>query len=198
MSKLIEEWRPVVDYEGLYEASDWGRIRSLDIILEVPSKNGKLYRRVHKGKLLKFSKSYRDDGTFYYRVVLTKDGVHKPYSVHVLVAKAFIPNPNNLPQVNHKDEDKTNNSIWNLEWCTPPYNTNYGTANERRSKRQINDPKRSKIVYQYTLDDELVNIWESTAECERNGFDASLISACCTKSKYRKTHKGYKWSYEPL
>ena len=116
---MNEEWRPIEGYEGLYEVSNTGLIRSLDRF--VGNRN-----RI-KGKIL--SINIKKGG--YCSVVLSKYGKMKGYQVHRLVAQAFIPNPDNLPQVNHIDEDKSNNCVDNLEWCTAKYNINYGTRQER-------------------------------------------------------------------
>ena len=117
---MIEEiWRPIEGYEGLYEVSNTGLIRSLDRF--VGNRN-----RI-KGKIL----SIRIEKDGYCSVALSKDGKIKRYKIHRLVAQAFLQNPDNLPQVNHKDEDKLNNSVENLEWCTAKYNINYGTRQER-------------------------------------------------------------------
>ena len=114
---MIEEWRPVVGYEGLYEVSNTGQVRSLD----------RFYYRLHKGKVLSPTK----DRYGYLTVTLNCNGKSKTIKIHRLVAQAFLPNPDNLPQVNHKDEDKTNNNVTNLEWCTAKYNVNFGTRQER-------------------------------------------------------------------
>lgn len=109
-------WEPVLGFEGLYEVSSLGRVRN------------------KKGEILK-QRIKRTNCTCYKSVDLWKDGrYHKKY-IHRLVAEAFLPNPGNLPMVNHKDEDGTNNFIDNLEWCTREYNVNYGTAKERRAKK---------------------------------------------------------------
>ena len=115
----MEEWRDVVGYEGLYMVSNCGRVKSLKF------SNGK------REKIMKLS----DRGNGYLRVSLSKDGESKHYNVHRLVAIAFIPNPDNLPYVNHKDECKTNNNVDNLEWCTVEYNNTYGTAKERQAEK---------------------------------------------------------------
>ena len=124
------------------------------------------------------------DSKGYYYIGLCKNNKRINYKIHRLVAEAFLPNPNNLPEVNHKDECKTNNVVSNLEWCDRKYNQNYGTRTEKCSKK----------VYQYTLDGKFVKEWKSTAECGRNGFDQSSVSACCRGE--RKTHKGYIWKYK--
>ena len=118
-----EIWRPVVGYEGLYEVSSYGRVRSLDRYVKSKSES----YRLTKGKVL--SGSITKDG--YVRCLIKVNGVGRSYFVHRLVAETFIPNPDNLPQINHKDEDKTNNRVDNLEWCDPKYNMNYGSRQER-------------------------------------------------------------------
>lgn len=174
MSKLIEEWRPIQEYEGLYEVSDWGRVKSAKKILK-PHQNKKGY----------------------FLVGLYKNAKMTMKRIHRLVAENFIPNPQNLPQVNHKDEDKANNCVENLEWCSNEYNSNYGTRLYRIHKSNLNNPKLSKTVYQYTLDGKLVAIWVSASEAARQlGYSQSCITDCCNNK--RKTHKGFKWSYEPL
>lgn len=116
---MIEEWRPIEVYEGLYEVSSYGRVRSVD---RYDSRN-----QFRKGKVLSPGK----DKNGYLKVVLHCNGKCKTINVHRLVAQAFIPNPDNLPMINHKDEDKTNNNVTNLEWCDVKYNLNYGTARIR-------------------------------------------------------------------
>ena len=172
-----EYWKPVVGYEGLYEVSNWGRVKSLN------------YNHTGKGKILKQQQSM--DG--YYSVGLSKNGILKRYYVHRLVAEAFLPNSDNLPLINHKDENKTNNNVDNLEWCDAKYNCNYGTRTERLSKSQING-KRSKIVLQYDLNGNFIKEWKSTAECGRNGYNHKCISKCC-RGKL-KTYKGFLWKYK--
>ena len=120
---MIEEWRPVEGYEGLYEVSNTGRVRSLDRYVKG---KGESYR-LRKGSILSLVKS----NLGYLQVSLCCNGKYKTINVHRLVAQTFILNPDNLPEVNHKDEDKTNNSIENLEWCTAKYNMNFGTRQER-------------------------------------------------------------------
>ena len=120
---MIEEWRPVVGYEGLYEVSNTGQVRSLDRYI----KNGHSSYRLHKGKVISLLKGEYG----YIQVNLYYNGKNYKKYVHRLVAQAFIPNPDNLPQINHKDEDKTNNRVDNLEWCTAKYNINYGTRKDK-------------------------------------------------------------------
>lgn len=172
---MREEWRDIKDYEGLYQVSNFGNVRNLNY-----------YGKTHRIELLKLQKTR--DG--YIRVGISKNSYQKFFRVHRLVAQAFIPNPLNLPQVNHKDENRSNNCVDNLEWCDAPYNSSYGTRGERISKN------KSKPVYQYTLDGELVKIWSSTQECGRNGYTQINVSKCCRG--ILKKHNGYRWSYTPL
>ena len=111
----MEEWKDIKGYGGAYQASSYGRIRSF---------------KYNSSRILKPQSHYKG----YLFVTLHKNGISKKYKVHRLVAQAFIPNPNNYPQVNHKDENKQNNNVENLEWCTNEYNRNYGTRNERAAK----------------------------------------------------------------
>lgn len=206
MSREIEEWRPIQGYEGLYEVSDCGRVKSVDRI--ITRKNGR--KLPFKEKILKGGKNNMG----YLLVCLNKDGKETWKLVHRLVAEAFIPNPHNFPQVNHIDENKLNNTVFvnddgsidikksNLEWCTAPYNTNYGSRNERLKTA------KAKTVYQYTLDGKLVAVYISAKEAARQTrFSQADISRVCNggyfdkkKKKWinMKQHKGYKWSYTPL
>ena len=124
-----EIWRPIEGYEGLYEVSNTGRVRSVDRYVEYS--NGGIH--LHKGKVLSPAK----DKNGYLKVVLNCNGKCKTINVHGLAAQAFIPNPDNLPMVNHKDEDKTNNNVTNLEWCDVKYNLSYGTARIRERDTKI-------------------------------------------------------------
>lgn len=185
-SSKKEYWRPVPGYP-LYEASSWGNVRSRD------------HTVIRKGRLTwirgKELKQKTDHG--YKTVMVYAGGKHsgKNMRVHRLVALAFISNPENLPFINHKDENRTNNRPENLEWCTHEYNVNYGTAIERRVKNQdwqsIAD-KQSYDVIQCERDGTPVKAWRSAIECERETeFDASKICACIRGE--RKTHGGYTW-----
>lgn len=116
---MIEEWRKIVGYEGLYEVSSLGRVRSLDKYDSI--------NRFYEGRILKLFA----DRLGYLSVVLYSNSKRKHYLVHRLVAEAFILNPDNLPQVNHRDENPSNDNVDNLEWCDGKYNVNYGTRIDR-------------------------------------------------------------------
>ena len=180
----IELWKDVKDYEGLYQVSTLGRVRSLDKYID--AKNRNVDKVLRRGKILK--PAYNKCG--YLRVSLYKNGKRTSFYVHRLVAKAFIPNPDNLPLVNHKDEVKDNNYPYNLEWCTDEYNQHYGTAIKRRAE------KHSKKVYQYDLKGNLIKEWSNAYEVGRNGFTRSHVAKCCLGKQ--KTHKGFIWSYTEL
>lgn len=119
---MEEIWTDIKEYEGLYQVSNVGRVKSFDTKDKLD--------RIRKGRVLK----PRRNKTGYLQVTLCKNGKHKTHSLHRLVAESFIPNPENKPQVNHIDEDKTNNMVSNLEWSTSKENSNHGTRNERVSK----------------------------------------------------------------
>lgn len=123
-----EEWRDILGFEGAYQISNLGRVRSLDRNIYYTTPRGNTAVQHKKGMILKQTPDV--DG--YLRVGVICEGRSKNFGVHRLVAQAFIPNPENLPCVNHKDYDKTNNSVDNLEWCTVEYNNKYSNNEERR------------------------------------------------------------------
>ena len=173
--KYIEEWRTAVYdgevYEGLYKVSNLGRILSLN------------YRNTGKAEL----RTPVEMSNGYLQIGLSKNGECKKCYVHRLVAQTFIPNPDNLPEINHIDEDKTNNRVDNIEWKSHKDNINHGTRTERVAKA------RSKRVIQLSLSGEFIREWTSTMECERNGFNHSAVGKCCNGN--RKTHKGFRFMY---
>lgn len=169
-------WRDIEYYKGAYQVSHLGKVKSL--------------RDNHGNYREKILKQYKDKNG-YMHVNLCYQNKNKVVTVHKLVAMTFIPNPNNLPQINHKyEEDKDDNTIYNLEWCTSKYNCNYGTHNMRLSK------SLSKTVYQYSLEGDFIKKWDSTIECKQGGYSQSNVSECC-RGKTTK-YRGYKWSYVRL
>lgn len=181
---MEEVWKDIVGYEGLYQISNLGRVKSLERIIK--RKNG--INQHFKEKILsKWTGEYVFTN-------LSKNGKGKTYSIHNLVAKAFIPNPNNLPCVNHKDENKHNNNVSNLEWCDYIYNNNYNLKAKKIGKK-LKNGKTSKKVYQYDINNNFIKCWESTMEIERKlGYKNQSISSCCLEQQ--KTSYGYKWSYK--
>ena len=179
-----EQWLPVEGYEGLYEVSNLGRVKSLN------------YNHTGKEKILK-PKKHRDG---YLQVQLWRDGKHKMFQVHRLVATAFIPNPEGFEQVNHRDEVKTNNCASNLEFCDCKYNNNYGTRNERAAAARINHPALSKVVEASRFSDfrEIELCFASTAEAGRNGYDQRAVSKCCNEcysANRRNFYKNLYWRF---
>lgn len=176
-----EIWKDVEGYEGLYQVSNLGRVKSLERIIEHKGCYGGFYHV--KGKILK----PRTEKDGYFRIGLKKDRTQKFYRINRLVAKTFIPNPNNLPVVNHKDENKENNVWTNLEWCTQLYNVNYGDGiNKRKLKRSIK-------IKQYDLNGNYIKTWDSINDAIRCYNGNTQICQCC-KGK-RKQANGYKWKY---
>ena len=203
-NKMEEEiWKPIKDYEGLYEVSNLGRVKSLN------------YRGTGKWKILKNIECSNG----YLVVVLTKNGKRKQFKVHRLVAEAFIPNPENKPCVDHINTIRTKNYVWNLRWVTHEENNNNPLTKKKYSENHReqtgennpmygrtlknhpmygrigeNNPK-SKPVIQIDLNtNEIIKVWASAMEAERQGeFNNSAINQCCRGK--RKSHKGYKWMY---
>lgn len=134
----MEEWKSIPGYEDLYEVSSYGRVKSLEI--SYIRRNGIMD---HKPEIILTPKN---NGTGYFTVCLYKNKTHKYYLIHRLVAIAFLPNPDNLPCVNHKDEDKTNNNVNNLEWCSHRYNSNYNGVLKKRSQRMKENGIYEKIA----------------------------------------------------
>lgn len=186
-----EEWRDVVGYEGLYQVSNMGRVKSLKRESTPFLQKGTLCSYTVKKKICKQSIV---EG--YLMVHLSKYNIKRQFKVHRLVAIAFIENRYNHPQINHLDEDKLNNVFSNLEWCTSFYNNNYGTRNERISKKQLNDKTKSKRVIQYTIDGKFVKEWDSICEIGRHGFDRKSVSCICRGVEHYHTSGGYKWSFK--
>lgn len=166
---MLEEWRDIKDYEGLYQISNKGNVRSLYF---------------GKQKILK--QAIKVGG--YKQVCLYKNKLTKSYQVHRLVGESFIDNPNNSPMINHKDEDGSNNNVENLEWCNNKYNLNYGSRNKRLSK------SLSKPIIGINIINGNIICADSALELDQYGFDHSLISKCC--NGIRQSHKGYIWRFE--
>ncbi len=177
---MAEIWKDVVGYEGLYQVSDRGRIKS--ICSYVRLQNGELMKK--KPHILKLQ-----DRCGYKLVNLFKGGRSHTLNIHRLVAEAFLPNPHRYSVVNHKDENKSNNSLSNLEWCTHAYNLSYGTAQRRRAVSQ------GKVVIQLDKNGAFIKRHLTLMDaCRDTGINFQNISQCCNNK--RKTAGGYCWKFE--
>lgn len=163
---MQEIWKDINGFVGKYQISNLGNV-----------KNAKT------GRILKQNKKR------YSNVVLYIKSKPKYYRVHRLVAEAFIPNPNNYPYINHKDENKQNNNVENLEWCDAKYNSNYGKRNELVSKNQ----SKYKII-QKDLNNNIIKVWDNIWDLTHNTKYKKDSISCCCRGKF-KTAYGYKWEY---
>lgn len=183
-SKTNEIWREIPGYEGLYEVSNTGRIRSLRPKTRIADKEGGIMRQKY-------------DTKGYLRVNLHKEGKCRAELVRRKVAEAFIPNPNNYPEVGHDDDCKTNNAVENLYWTTRQENLTHNGLNLRvRDKRSGDGIKR--VIEALSIPVVGTNIktgeeitFSSMQEASRNGFDSGKVSECC--SGKRGSHHGYTW-----
>lgn len=175
--KMVEEWRDVIGYEGLYRVSNKGKV--------ISTKSGK-------------EKSILSDKRGYQRVALWKNCVGRKFRVHRLVCFSFLPNQNNEPYVNHKDGDPSNNNLENLEWIS--HGDNIKHAYSALGKTGVNKGKfgiknhRSKAVLMIDDEGKVVHRYECVRDAARDGgFDNGAISMCCN-GKY-KSHKGFVWEF---
>lgn len=180
-----ELWKPIEGYEGLYEVSNLGRIKALDRTHIQRGNRGCIYSHIYKGRIMK---PICEKESGYRSISLYKNGKMTKYNIHRIVAKAFIPNPNNLPQINHKDENKTNNRADNLEWCSTLYNLTFGSRLSRIAE------KRAKKVAMLNEDGKPVMVFSNISKIERDyGIHHSNIIAVCQGKRERAG--GYKWAY---
>lgn len=181
----MEIWEDIKGYEGLYQVSNLGKVRGLEKTEYFTHyKTNKITKRIRKENILKLQKQKNG----YIRCCLSKNHIKKYYWVHRLVAQAFIPNPKNLPCVNHKDENPRNNNANNLEWCTEKYNCNYGTSIERQVA------KRKRKVVQYDTQGNVIKIWQGLADVEKElGLYRGNIYKCCNNQRAKTG--GYMWKY---
>lgn len=165
---MSEIWKTIENYPS-YMVSNMGRVKSLN------------FGRTGKEGIM----SPRKSGNGHLKITLSNGITKTDFLVHRLVATHFIPNPNNLPEVNHKDEDKTNNCVDNLEWCDRRYNVNYG----KHSPKIV----LSKSVIQYSLDGYMLKVWDSISDAQKEVPNTRKICDCCQGK--RNKAGGYIWKY---
>ena len=192
---MMEEiWKDIEGYEGIYQVSNLGRVRSLDRIVPAAcalSKGNQVVNYLRKGKILtdywSGPKSCR-----YKSVALSKDDKPKNFRVHRLVARAFVQNPNNKPEVNHIDEDKSNNRADNLEWVTRIENERHGTKIKRGVLNR--DRKAVEALDEYG---NVVGTYDCITDAAKGiGISISTIWQVCNKIRNCKTAGGYRWRYK--
>lgn len=186
----MEIWKDIEGFEGFYQISNYGEVRSLDRFDGI---------RNLKGNILK--QNLKQNG--YLQVGLRKQGKRKWFSVHRLVAKHFIPNPDKLPQVNHIDSNKQNNTVDNLEWVTAKANYKHAEQNGLMNPpKGENHPcyglygersKSAKKVVRYNKETGETKLYNAKILAKYDGFDVTSVSKCC--NKHQKTHKGYEWYF---
>lgn len=190
---MLEIFKNIEGYEGKYQYSNLGRVRSLDYYVNCRNN----HKRLVKGQIMKL----RVNPNGYVQITLNSHCKKKCFNIHSLVAKGFLPNPLNLPEVNHKDEDKTNNVVWlnddgsvnveksNLEWCSRTYNANYGHRADNYSKT------RSKKVCQYTLNNIFIKEWDNAKLASKElKIDRDNIYKAISGKRITQAG-GFKWKY---
>lgn len=183
---MVEEtWLPVAGYEELYEVSNKGRIRSQKRLL----KDGTMLDRDKT-----FYPHFHSSVMGYLSVWLYKGGIGKKYLVHRIVAKAFIPNTQNYPFINHKDETPYNNNVENLEWCTASYNNSYGTVRMRMSGKLINRKDKSIPILKIDKNGEITEYPSMQEASRKNGLPQSNIQKCCKGERH--LCGGFFWKYK--
>ena len=198
-----EIWKDIPEYEGYYQASNLGRIKSLT---RIKYANGGSY--MSKEIILKQATTKLR----YKSVALCKNGIQKHYWVHRLIALTFLPNPNEWPDINHKDENPSNNNVENLEWCTTKYNMNYGTCVERRKASFVRNQSFLKAnatkvrnqsrchetpILGTSKDGDAVLSYKSITEAARStGISKGHIGECV--KGIRKSAGGYYWKYQNI
>lgn len=181
-----EIWKDIVGYEGLYQVSNLGRVKSLK--RKVYAGRGKMrwqYEKILSNK--------KENGNGYKIVNLFKNGKGKNKYIHRLVAESFLENQNNLPQINHKDENKSNNCVNNLEYCTCQYNCTYNNLHIRRGLKSRNN-KMSKKIYQLNENNKILKEYPSISEASRQVNVSFQAISDCLNGK-QKHSAGYKWKY---
>ena len=184
-----EEWRDIQGFKGLYQISNLGRVRSCDRYLKASYGS----RQFKRGQIIKETMMHNG----YLIVDLHRNGSSVRRFVHRLVAEAFINNPKCLPEINHIDEDKTNNRADNLEWCTHLYNLNYGHVKDKISKAHIDGNYGSIPIVQLDKDGNIIAHFRNASDAEKvTGISASSIRKVCLQRPRFKSAGGYIWRNE--
>ena len=177
-----EIWKPIEDFKNKYEISNLGRIKN-----------------IQTNHILKMTNQYGD----YFTIILYDETHKRPTRIHREVAKTFIPNPNNYPCVNHKDLNKQNNCVDNLEWCTYSHNTKDAINKGANTMSGFNKHNKNKFnkkygkLYQYDKNNNLLNIYNSTNEAHKQtGVCIRNILQCINHEPKRKTAGGFIWKSE--
>lgn len=183
-----EIWKPIMGYEGIYEVSNLGRVRSLDRIVMKPHPKSKVPTEYHKKGTIIKQASYPNG---YLTICLKANGNKENCLVHRLVGKAFVPGYFDGADINHKNENVKDNRAENLEWCTRSYNLQYNGRAKRVGIVQ------GKAVEQWTLDGNLVKTFETIRQAEaETGIHRQSISGSCRQKYGCKTAGGYRWKYK--
>lgn len=166
---MKEEWQDIAGYEGLYQVSNLGRVKSLN------------YGRTGKEKILSPGNNWG-----YQMVSLYKNGIRKQFKIHRLVAETFIPNPDNFSQINHRDENRKNNRVNNLEWCSVQYNLTYNNRHIKATR------KLAKKIGCFK-DGKLIKVYDAVRDVKKAGFHDGNV--CSALKGRRKSAGGYHWQY---
>ena len=200
-----EKWVDIQGYVGFYQISNLGRVKSLSRTYYTYN-----YLKKEKIKITRKEKymSYKKDSNDYMIVSLSRNGKTKAFTIHRLVASAFIPNPDNLPQINHINGIKTDNRVENLEWCTPSYNVEHSfkTGIRKMTSKQIKQAKENikkafeskrRKVYQLTPEGEVIKLWDSFTDIYKElHYSWGNIGQVC-RGKQELAY-GYKWKYKEI
>lgn len=185
-----ETWKDIPGYEGWYKVSNYGRIKSVDRLVQESRHDGIQKTKHCKSCIIK--------GSLYGNYLichLKRDGTSRIVKFHRIVCSAFHENPLNLPEVNHKNEIKTDNRADNLEWCSRKYNATYGTAINRIVTQTRNHPSLSKKVYQFSMNGKPIASYPSVKEAMRiTGIKDVNIRSVCNNGK-SSSAGGFIWSY---
>ncbi len=187
METKTEIWKDIEGFEGIYQVSNFGRVRS--VTRYVPCRNG--FPRIEESRIMK----QQLNAAGYWEVSLRIDNKKNTrWKVHRLVGKAFVPDYFEGAQINHKDENPKNNNADNLEWCTPKYNSNY----KNRTKNWVNSYNaKNRQIVQMSLDGEVLQIYPSLMEASRaTGINSGQICAVCQHRPRYHTAGGFKWKYK--